>query len=525
MMTNLNKALILCAAVAPITQAVAQSKNKARPNILYILSDDHTAQAWGIYGGILADYAKTDNIKRLAEEGCVLDNAFCTNSISVPSRAAQMTGSYAHINGVRTLSDALDTDKDNIAKRLKDGGYQTAIVGKWHLVTEPMGFDYYDVFHDQGVYIDPVFYGEDAFDENHKMIMTKGDTIKGFSTDVVTDKSIDWIENRDEDKPFAMFCHFKATHEPWDFPERLRHIYDGVTFPEPANLRQYDGSESGRTFPGQQLTNLAWRWEMASNDPAKWWCKYPELPFYTAGMGQDQARSATYQKLIRDFLRCGAVIDENIGRLLEYLDKEGLAENTIVVYVADQGYFLGEHGMFDKRMMYEQPLKMPFVIRYPKEIPAGTRNDDIILNVDFPALLADYAGVKDPNELQGTSFRKNLVGDTPEDWRNCMYYRYWTQEEIRPAHFGIRTDRYKLIFLYGDKLDTKGSQDIVTTPTFEFYDLKVDPYEDKNRIDDPLYKNIIAQLKTRLIEEKNKVDDGDDKYPEMKKIMDEYYWK
>ncbi|MCD8193381.1 MAG: sulfatase, partial [Tannerellaceae bacterium] len=472
------------------TAAVHETgRNDERPNILFILSDDHTSQAWGIYGGILSQYVKNENIRRLADEGCVLENAFCTNSISVPSRASLLTGAYSHRNGVYTLSDALYPEADNIAKQMQASGYQTALFGKWHLKKQPAGFDNYYVFHDQGEYVNPIFKGPHNWinDDYGK----QGEIVEGFSTDIVTDLTIDWIRNRDPEKPFMMFCHFKATHEPWDFPERMKHLYDDVVFPEPANMMEFDQEASGRTFPGQQLENMAYRWQYASENPGKWWCDYPELPFSTEDMEPEEARRHTYQKLIRDYLRCGATIDDNIGRLLRMLDEDGLAENTIVVYVSDQGYFLGEHGFFDKRMMYEESLRMPFVIRYPKEIPAGSRNKDIILNTDFAALLADYTQSDTPAQSQGRSFRSNLKGETPAGWRNAMYYRYWTQHAIRPAHMGIRTDRYKLMFLYGDPLHTQGSEKDPVTPSWELYDLETDPYENKNLYNAPTYSEVI----------------------------------
>lgn len=520
-----NKSLFgLCAAsscLAPTAAAAvgpaAAPEPDARPNILFILSDDHTSQSWGIYGGILAPYVRNGHIARLAAEGCVLDNCFCTNSISVPSRAAIMTGQYSHRNGVYTLDDALDPAHDNIAQRLRAAGYQTALVGKWHLKTKPSGFDFFSVFHDQGEYVDPLFKTADGWVDDTEG--RSGRQERGFSTDLVADKAIAWIEQRDKSRPFLMCCHFKATHEPWDFPERNRHLYDGVTFPEPANLLEFGPEASGRTFPGQQLENLAWRWETASRDPEGWWCRYPELPFTREGLNSIAARRKIYQKLIRDYLRCGATIDDNIGRLLEMLDREGLAENTVVIYVSDQGYFLGEHGFFDKRLFYEESLRMPFVVRYPREIPAGTRNDDIILNIDFASLLADYASAEAPDGAQGRSFRANLRGETPDDWRTSMYYRYWTQHDIRPAHIGVRNDRYKLLFVYGDRLGMTGSDTFVSQPSWEFYDLERDPHENRNAYGDPAYAEVIRAMKRELLRLRAEFGDTDEANPRMREII------
>ena len=512
------------AALSLVPGAVActsEASEAEQPNILFILSDDHTSQSWGIYGGHLAEYAHNDNIERLAEEGCVLDNSFCTNSISVPSRASIMTGQYSHLNGVYTLNDALDPKHDNIAKQLQKAGYQTALIGKWHLKKEPSGFDYFSVFHDQGTYRDPLFKTHENWIDDTEGVA--GVAEKGFSTDLVTDKAIKWIKNRDKSRPFSMFCHFKATHEPCDFPERFAHLYDGVTFPEPENLQEWGQESSGRTFAGQPLETMAWRWHKAYTEPDVWWTYYPELPFKGEKLPRNEKRSAIYQKLVRDYLRCAAAIDDNIGRLLDMLEEEGLAENTVVVYVADQGYFLGEHGFFDKRIMYEEALRMPFVIRYPKEIPAGTRNKDLILNVDFASLLADYAGCEAPEDAQGRSFRANLAGETPSDWRQSIYYRYWTQHAIRPAHFGIRNDRYKLIFFYGDPLTMTGSEQESTEPQWEFYDLKTDPHENHNQYANPEYRDVIDAMKAEMLELRKEYRDTDADSERMAEIMKENY--
>ena len=488
-----------------------------RPNILFIMSDDHTSQAWGIYGGVLKDIVKAPNISRLAEEGIVLNNAFCTNSICVPSRAAILTGQYSNRNGVYTLNDALSPDSLNIAKVLKENGYQTAIIGKWHLKKEPSGFDYYNILFDQGRYWDPILRTAKNFHKKPE----EWDVHQGFSTDVITDLSLEWLDKRDTTKPFLLFTHFKATHEPFDFPERYNDLYRDTEIPEPSNLFDFSPKATGRTFPGQKLENLGWRYEQASNDPDKWWCHYPGLPFYTKGMDSIQARKSIYQKFMKDYLRSGAAIDDNIGRILDYLEKSGLAENTVVIYTADQGYFLGEHGFFDKRLIYEESLRMPFVIRYPKEFKGGKRIDDIVLNIDFASLFADYAGVKLPESMQGRSFRQNLKGNTPAGWRKAAYYRYWQHYPVRPGHFGIRNERYKLIFFYGTSLDMTGSSKKKTEPAWEFYDLKKDPKEDHNAYSDPEYAEIIKEMKIELKRLRKEAGDTDRKYPEMQQIFKE----
>ena len=510
-------------AVIIFSCTASNSENEAtpiRPNILFIMSDDHTSQAWGIYGGVLKDLVKNDNIKRLAKEGVVLDNAFCTNSICTPSRATILTGQPSHRNGVYTLSEALDPDSMNIAKTLQQNGYETAIIGKWHLKKQPTGFDYFNVLPGQGRYHNPILKTKENWQDNNK----GGVEHKGFSADVIGNLSVDWLKNRKSDQPFFLMTHFKATHEPFDFPARYNDHYQNVTIPEPASLLDFDQANNGRTFIGQKLDILGQRYVNDSKNLAEGKrARYPELPFSLDGLNQEEARKKTYQKFIKDFMRSGAAIDDNIGKLLDFLDNNGLTENTVVIYTADQGYFLGEHGMFDKRMMYEEALRMPFVMRYPKEIKAGTRNQDMILNMDFPSLFADYAEIPVPNFLDGRSFRKNLKGETPKDWRKSMYYRYWLHQSNRPAHFGIRNERYKLIFFYGQPLGKPGAQQATTEPAWEFYDLQTDPKEMHNAYSNIQYATIIKAMKKELIQLRKVCQDTDESYPIMQDILQEYW--
>lgn len=486
-----------------------------RPNILFIMSDDHTSQAWGIYGGVLKDHVKNPNISRLADEGIVLNNAFCTNSICVPSRASILTGQFSHKNGVYTLSDALSPDSLNIAKVLQNNGYQTAIIGKWHLKKEPSGFDYYNILKGQGRYWDPILRTKVNFNKPSD----QWDTYEGFSTDVVTSLSLNWLDSIDKNKPFMLMTHFKATHEPFDYPERHKNLYHGIEIPEPESLLDFSPETNGRSFIGQKLEILEGRWKQASKNPENWRRSYPGLPFIIEGTDSIEKRKKTYQKFVKDFMRSGAAIDDNIGRILDYLEKTGLAENTVVIYTADQGYFLGEHGFFDKRLIYEESLQMPFVIRYPKEIPSGKRIDDIILNIDFPALFADYAGVNLPPSVQGKSFRKNLIGETPKNWRKTAYYRYWQHAPVRPGHFGIRNQRYKLAFFYGQPLNMTGVSKEISEPAWEFYDLEKDPGENKNLYHDPAYTGIITDMKIELQKQREFYEDLDEDHPEIQELL------
>lgn len=493
-------------------------KNQSPPNIIFILSDDHTSQAWGIYDSIYQDFVKNDNIKRLAAEGTVLDNAFCTNSICVPSRASILTGHYSHRNGIYTLSEGLAPDSMNIAKLLQGAGYETAIFGKWHLKQRPSGFDHFLVLPGQGRYDDPILKTAADWEDGNR----GGSVYPGYSADVIGDHSVQWLKERTGEQPFLLMMHFKATHGPFDYPERYKNLYEETELPEPSSLYDFTMSSNNRTFPGQPMEELGRRMVYGTANPDTYWGSAPGLPFSIEGLDSIAARKKIYQLFAKNFLRAGAAIDDNIGKVLDHLDEAGLAENTVVIYTSDQGYFMGEHGFFDKRMMYEESLRMPFVIRYPKEIPAGQRLGDIVLNVDFPLLFADYAGVPPPSNMQGQSFRANLQGNTPEDWRQNMYYRYWLHHPIRPAHFGIRNQRYKLIFYYGQGLDKPGAKTESTNPTWEFFDLQNDPKEMHNVYEDSIYQQVIAEMKGQLKQLRRDLGDTDTNSEAMQNILSEH---
>lgn len=460
--------------------ARAAGGTSRRPNILFIMADDHTSQAIGCYGLRLSAYAPTKNIDRIATEGAILRNCFCTNSICVPSRASILTGQYSHVHGAKTLAGRLDPKADNVAKRLQAVGYQTAIVGKWHLKDQPAGFDYYNVLRGQGRYRDPILF------ESGADWKEGGRVHEGHSTDVITNLALDWLgEQREAERPFVLMCHFKAVHEPFYSHDRYRDLYAGRDLPEPEDLL-WPESPQGKRFEGWPLEILAQRYR---NNPDR----YAPPRLDVDGLEAEPARRATYQMFIKDYLRGVAGIDDNVGRLLAWLDESGQAEDTVVIYTADQGYFLGEHNLFDKRFMLEESLRMPFVVRYPREIESGTDVSDIILNIDFAELFLDYAGAEFPATMQGRSFRQNLRGRSPDDWRDAMYYHYWTHQEERPSHYGIRTDRCKLIYYYG--LVRMGCQ---PDRCWELYDLQADPRELTNQYDNPQYEETIAILKRRL---------------------------
>jgi arylsulfatase A-like enzyme len=479
---------------------------KQRPNILYIMSDDHTTNAIRSYGGRLESVAPTHHIDRIANEGMRLENCFCTNSICVPSRATILTGQYSHVNGVYTLAEPLDRDRPNVAKMLQQGGYQTAVVGKWHLKSEPSGFDYYNILRGQGRYNNPQL-REIGNWEGEDFSKVPGDTYEGHSTDVITDQSLQWLNTRDETKPFYLMCHFKATHGPWDYNRKYEHLFDGVEIPEPESLWE----DLSHRSPGSRNIGLTIDTQVERMSVKN----YPTGPLDIEGLSLDEARKAAYQKYLKDYLRCVKGIDDNVGRLLQYLDDNGLADNTIVVYTSDQGMFLGEHNLIDKRWIFEESARMPFLVRYPREIAPGSVNENLILNSDFAPMFLDYAGLPTPGDMQGASFREQLNGDTPTDWRQSMYYHYWMQE-YRPAHYGIRTKTHKLIFFYGLTLGMTNRPE--TPPGWELYDLVNDPQELHNVYDDPANAEIIRQLTAEMDRWKVELGDTDDKYPELQKL-------
>ncbi|TQS74988.1 sulfatase [Ornithinibacillus gellani] len=458
-----------------------------QPNVIFIMSDDHAAHAMSCYDSKINE---TPNLDRIANEGMRFDNCFCTNSICAPSRAAILTGLYNHKNGVKTLGDKFDSRQPTVQKMMKENGYQTALIGKWHLGnggnSDPTGFDYWNVFPNQGEYHDPVMYD-----------MGVEKVFKGYATDIVTDLSLNWMKSRDKDKPFMLMCHHKAPHRPWDPDEKHMHLYEDVDIPEPPTFHD---DYSNRAEAAKEAKMRIDR-DLRERDVK---AKPPE------GLSAGELKSWYYQRYIKDYLRCVASIDDNVGRILDYLDEEGLAEDTIIVYTSDQGFFLGDHGWYDKRFMYEESLRMPFVIRYPKAIKAGSVTKDFALNVDFPETFLDYAGIDIPDHMQGRSLRPVLENNTPDDWQTSMYYRYWEHLSIEHrvgAHYGLRTHDYKLIYYYGEALGSADSMDEPRTPEWELFDLNKDPYELNNVYHDPAYQETVTTLKEELYRLKDQVED------------------
>jgi arylsulfatase A-like enzyme len=468
-----------------------------QPNIIFIMSDDHAAPAISAYAGFLSGVAKTPYLDRLAKEGMRFDNCFCTNSICTPSRATILTGKYSHKNACLTLSDRFDGTQQTFPKLLQAAGYHTGMVGKWHLKTEPTGFDYWNVLPGQGDYFDP---------EMKEMGQMKQHG--GYVTDVITALAFKFLENRPKDKPFCLLYHHKAPHDMWEYDPKHEQLYQDGDVPEPDNL--FDDYENRGQAIKRATQKIGMEETLFLHDTQG--SQFDGLGEVLEKLPPREKKRQSYQYYVKAYLRCVASIDENVGKVLDYLDKQGLAANTIVMYTSDQGFFLGEHGLFDKRFMYEESLKMPLLVRFPKEIKAGSTNDDIVLNVDFAQTLLDYAGVEIPQDMQGRNLRPLFNGRTPPDWRKSMYYRYWMHGAHFnvAAHFGIRTRRHKLIYYYGLPLNARGAKMKTTSPEWELFDLKKDPSEMNNVYADPAYRDIVKKLKLELVELRQELEDEKD---------------
>jgi len=480
------------------------------------MADDHAAKAISAYK---AGINETPNIDRIAQEGMRFDHCYVTNSICTPSRAAILTGTYNHVNGVTTLNTPLNNRLPNVAKHLQTGGYETAIVGKWHLGEgkdhEPTGFDYWSVLPGQGEYFDPFM-----------IEMGREVEVPGYVTDIVTDKSLNWLEKRNKNKPFFLMCHHKAPHREWEPHPKYRDIYkDNIKIPETfhddyknrakaaaeAKMRIKDDmtyADLGLVQPegglevGQRSTATSTRRKIPNPEDVT------NLQLIDKETGEaftfetkDELSHFKYQRYLKRYLRTIASIDEGIGRLLDYLDEHQLSENTVVIYTSDQGFFLGEHGWFDKRFIYEQSLQMPFLIRYPEKIMPAQICSSICCNVDFAPTFLDLAGLRIPSYMQGRSLMPLLKGSEPENWPQIAYHRYWMHRDPDHnayAHYGIRTQSYKLIYWYNEGYDLPGTNQGGQDREWELFDCKEDPLELFNVFSDPNYQEVVAMMKTLL---------------------------
>jgi arylsulfatase A-like enzyme len=469
-----------------------------RPNIIFIMSDDHAAHAISAYGSRVNT---TPNIDRLAREGMRFDNVFVTNSICTPSRAAILTGQYAHRNGVPVFN-RFDSSRQTVARLLQAGGYYTGMIGKWHLGSDPAGFDRWEILPGQGAYMDPVLYtaaGEKAYTGR-------------YVTDVITDLAFDFIRTRPSGKPFFLMMHHKAPHRNWVPEEKYRQAFETRWIPEPPTLwdsyaTRTDALHENRQRVSADLTRsdlkLVPPAELTGTDRLRWLSTKPDEVTATIG-GQRVTLTGEaltrwkYQRYMQDYLATVQSVDDSVGRILGLLDSTGLSKNTIVIYTSDQGFFLGDHGMYDKRFMYEECLRMPFLVRWPAGIKAGAVARAMALNVDFAPTFLDAAGLPVPADMQGRSLVPVLKARTPADWRTSMYYRYYHDpgDHNTRAHYGVRTATHKLISFW------KSGQ-------WELFDLVNDPAELHNLYGQPGHAAITAELKAELLRLKQALGDED----------------
>lgn len=495
-----------CTSVFTPSTLAAQSQ---RPNIIFIMTDDHANRAVSCYDNSLI---RTPNIDRIAREGVKFENSFVTNSICTPVRAILLTGKYSHLNGVRDNADSFDGSQTTFPKLLQQAGYQTAIIGKWHLKSAPTGFDHWNILIDQGEYYNP-------------RMASGGDTVivKGYTTDLLTEMALQYLDRRDQSRPFCLLLHHKAPHRNWMPHPRHFSLFENDDIPLPETFWDHYSTRSAAAreqdmriddmFLSYDLKLMPEDFEKETGTGgAKGWDPLPDWNRAREGMTPDQraAWDAHYDKMrkefrenppagkdlsiwkyrryMQDYLRCVAAVDENVGKVLHYLDSTGLANNTLIVYSSDQGFYLGEHGWYDKRFMYEPSLRMPLAMRYPAKVKAGKTIDAMVLSLDFAPTFLDYAGAAIPQDMQGRSLRPLLEGKKSRSWRKDMYYQYFEYPGIHRVkrHYGIRTQRYKLIHFYRD------------IDSWELYDLKKDPNEVSNIYNNPDYQQIAKKLKIRL---------------------------
>lgn len=498
--------LLLITLLVVLRHPVIGQEAAAPPNIVFLFSDDHAVNSISAYGGPLAEVAPTPNIDRIAREGALFQNSFCANSICGPSRACILTGKHSHKNGfLRNTGQGFDQSQWTFVKEIKKAGYQSAVIGKWHLKTKPVGFDHWEILPGQGSYYNPDFIQMDGTQQR----------FEGYATDLTTDKAIAWLDQRDQDRPFLLMCQHKAPHR--TFSPAIRHLdtFDGVVIPEPASLFD-DYATRSKTLPTNEMEidrHLTWAYDlklrddeldgvelpnfrrygtpeynrMNSEQKAQWDAHFGPLnkqfvaDFKQGKIDHKKLVQWKYQRYIKNYLATVKAVDESVGRVLDYLKENGLEENTIVIYSSDQGFFLGEHGWFDKRWMFEESFKMPFVIRWPGVIKPGSRPQALIQNIDYAPTFLEMAGLEPPPEIQGKSIVP-ILKDPQARIRDTLYYAYYELgEHAVPQHFGIRNDRYKLFHL-------------PWTDEWQMFDLKQDPQELKNIYGDQSYSEIQQYL-------------------------------
>lgn len=485
-MATLSKTrLVILSLLAVVCLLTASASAANPPNILFIMADDHGYQAISAYGSKINS---TPNIDRIAKEGMRFDRCFVTNSICGPSRAVILTGKYSHLNGFATNEHTFFGAQQNVAKLLRAAGYTTAVIGKWHLGSDPTGFDYYHILQGQGPYYNPAMKTPNAIVKH-----------TGYTTDIITDEALDWLENkRDKTKPFFLMYQHKAPHRNWQPHPRFAGKYKDVTIPEPATL--FDNYKGRSRAAAEQEMTIS---RHLSDDDLKLspfkgltlGQKAALEPFYqqenealaAAKLTPDERTRWNYQRYVKDYLRCVDAVDENVGRVLDYLDQNNLTKDTIVIYTSDQGWYLGEHGWYDKRWMYEESFRTPLLVRWPGVTKPGSINTDMVMNLDFAETFLEAAGEPIPADMQGASLVPVFTGRTPNDWRQSVYYHYYEfpqPHHVQP-HYGVRTPRYKLIHFY--KINE-----------WELFDLEKDPQELQSVYADPGYREVLENLKDEL---------------------------
>lgn len=498
------KLILSCLSILAISCVNNQpEKFSDKPNIVFIMSDDHAYQAISAYNSGLT---KTPNIDKIADQGIKFNKAFVTNSICAPSRAVILTGKFSHLNGVPGNGQVFDGNQQTFPKILQENDYQTAIIGKWHLKSYPTGFDHWNVLPGQGDYYHPDF------------IKMGNDTVyDGYVTDIITELSIDWLKSRDKNKPFCLLVQHKAPHRNWMPALEKLELFDDVDFTLPKNF--YDEYTDREALKVQKLTVKdhmdirldfkvpcdtcdtisvnAWapsaywrRLDRLSPEERKIWdrtYKKEAIAFSNLKDEPSKLDRWKFRRYMEDYLRCIVSVDESVGQILDFLKDNDLEKNTVIIYTSDQGFFLGEHGLFDKRFMYEEAMRTPLLIRYPKEIKGNTQTEKLTQNLDLAPTLLDVAGIAVPNDMQGVSLRKIWQNDASE-WRDAIYYHYYEKGFGATPHFGLRTNRYKLIHFY-DRVDS-----------WELYDLVRDPTEMNNIYNEPGNEKLIRDLKDKLIE-------------------------
>ena len=504
--------LLACFSVGQRPASAQEGQATKQPNILFIFADDHAFQAIGAYDSYLKDVVRTPNLDKLAAQGMLFDRCVVTNSICGPTRAVILSGKYSHLNGFLHNGNRFDGTQQTFPKLLQRAGYQTAVVGKWHLGEHmaPQGFNYSEVLIGQGPYYNPPML-RDATGSGINDQRTK-EQHTGYVSDIITDQALHWLENgRDPDKPFMLMYQHKAPHREWSPKPEIYETWKGVTIPEPATLfENYDEQVEPRQHQEMTLarhfsrgyddkTNNFAPGNLTDEQKAAYRAMFAEenaeFERMRPNMSEEERVRWMHQRYMKIYLACIESVDQNVGRVLQYLEDNGLADNTIVVYSSDQGFYLGEHGWYDKRWVYEESLRTPLIVRWPGVVEPGTKNDEIVSTLDFAQTFLDAAGVEQPGDMQGRSLVPILKGQTPDDWRTSFYYHYYEFPSVHQVnrHYAVVTDRYKLIHYYKPKPDAPRGVDV-----WELVDLEVDPLETRNFYNDPAYAEVRAELHQEL---------------------------